>query len=122
MKHNNKIIFFLLLIPVYLSILTTVMNLVLQLGDVYWPVTIPTFILCVAGAWLLSNNDSMPLNALGLVCFLLMGGYQALSHLILTSSSMEPLKWDVGMGCLAIVIGIAAFVYQIIARKRQKKS
>ncbi len=115
---NNKPMFFLLLLPFYLLVLVLLIGL--SIGSIEWLRFFGPSFLIIAAAWGLSRRDCLWFNAAGLIIFAALGGALIYTTLAQTER-MGPWKIDIYFGVLLILLGIGAFVYDLIKHGRAKR-
>lgn len=118
MVSHNKVLFFLLLIPSYLMAFVLLLALGLGAGSILWGPAALVLAVNLAGARLLSHRHSLVQNLLGLLCFVALGGYLTLIHFLQGGPRTGPWVWDVYLGCGIMLLGLAAFTWQLVSRRR----
>ncbi len=116
LAKNNKPMFFLLLIPFYLLLLVLLIGL--TMGSIEWLRFFGLSVLILSAAWSLSRKGGLWINALGLLIFAVLGG--ALIYTTLEQPErLGPWTINVYFGALLILLGLVAFVYDVIKHKNR---
>ncbi|WP_312279675.1 hypothetical protein [Oscillibacter sp.] len=111
LNKNNKSMFFILLIPLYLLFFACLIGI--SMGSVEWLNAILIAFVIIIAAWGLSKENSILTNIIGLLCFIGLGVYLIYPTLARTER-IGPWTINIYVGATLVLWGMAAFVYDII--------
>ncbi len=114
LEKNSKPMFYTLLIPFYFLVLVCLVGM--SIGSIEWLYALASAISIIIAAWGLSRYNSLVINTIGLTIFAAMGGnliYTTLNRTFRTG----PWKFNIYIGIILILIGLIAFIYDIVKLK-----
>lgn len=114
LKKHSKPMFFILLIPFYFLILSCLFGM--SIGSIEWIMALEDALVLIVAAWGLSRYNSLVINIIGLIFFVIPGANLIYSSLTKTTR-IGPWTLSIYLGVILILFGLIAFIYDIIKLK-----
>ncbi|ACL74791.1 hypothetical protein [Ruminiclostridium cellulolyticum] len=117
LNKNNKKMFLIMLIPLYLLISISIFGM--SIGGINWISALEYSLLFILAAWSLSRNDSLIINLAGFLIYAIIGGNSIYSTLTRTTR-IGPWTFSIYTGVALILFGLLAFSYNTVRVVRKR--
>ena len=119
LSKNNKPMFFVLLTPLYLLLLTCLIGM--SMGSIEWLDSAFTALVIILAAWGLSRENGIFIHIIGLLLFIGLG-VQLIYPTLIQPEHIGPWTINIYVGVALVLWGLIAFVYDIVRLNSKREN